>query len=59
VLEVDFGMALFFIRPGEASSTNVTAKRFLTSMRADVGGQVVTSREGAMADATLKEEGKN
>lgn len=47
-------MPLAFIAPGKLSPTNVTGKRLLACVGADVSGKVVTATEVAHADSTLE-----
>lgn len=47
-------MPLAFITPGKFSPTNVTGKRLLACVGADVGGKVVTTTEITHADSTLE-----
>lgn len=51
---MDFGVTLFLIRPGEASSTDITSEGFLAGMRSDMGCEVVASRKCPHANAALK-----
>lgn len=54
LLEVNFGMSLALVTPGKLASTELTGEGLLARVRADVGGQVVTSAEGAHAYAALE-----
>lgn len=47
-------MPLAFITPGKLSPANVTGKRLLACVGADVGGKVVTATEVAHADSALE-----
>lgn len=47
-------MPLALIAAGKLASADVTGKRLLTSVCADVSGEVITAAEVAHADATLE-----
>lgn len=47
-------MPLAFITSGKLSPTNVTGKRLLACVGADVSGKVVTATKVAHADSTLE-----
>ena len=52
--QMDFRVSLALVRASELSTANLTRKRLLARVRANVRGQVVGAREGARADATLE-----
>ena len=51
---VDFGMSLLFIRPGKASSTDITCEWFLASMGSNMCCEVIASWKCPHTNATLK-----
>lgn len=52
--QVDFGVPLAFVTPGELSPANVAGKGLLACVGADVGGEVVAAAEVAHADPALE-----
>lgn len=52
--KVDLGVPLSLIAAGKLASTDLTSKRFLTRVRADVCCQVVATAEVAHADTALE-----
>lgn len=54
LFQVNLCMSLSLITPGKLASTELTGEGFLTSVCADVCGQVVTPAEGAHAYSALE-----